>query len=97
MNNIERTTRGITNMITNPTYISYGFLGISSFILGYYTLFDNKIDEVVSEPSPKQESIVQAPIQESTLPSFTQESTLQQMQGGKKNKKKTRRSKSKAL
>ncbi len=80
MNKIDQTTRGIASMISNPTYISYGLLGISSVILGYYTLFDNNIDEVVPEQPPEIDSFV--------LPSQEQP-----MQGGKKKNKYTRKHK----
>ena len=96
MNKIENATRGITNMITNPVYMSYGLLGLSSVILGYYTLFDNKIDEVVQEPVQQstvqqsifqepmvQEPIVQEPIVQEEEPQQEQPSLFQ---GGKKKK-----------
>lgn len=96
MNKLEDATRGITNLITNPVYMSYGLLGLSSVILGYYTLFDNKIDEVVQEPL--QQSIVQEPtvqepiVQEQMIQEpIVQEEEPQQeqpslFQGGKKKK-----------
>jgi len=92
MNKLENATRGITSTISNPMYISYSLLGISSLILGYYTFFDNKIDETVQEPELKEPEPVQEveepaqeePIQEQEEPVQTQEQPL--FQGGKKNK-----------
>jgi hypothetical protein len=86
----------------SDVYVSYGLLGLSSLILGYYTLFDNKMDEVVPEPIPvtqEQEPATQEP---ATLEPATQEPATQEqepatqelapMQGGKK-KKNTRKAK----
>lgn len=62
INKIEHATNGVSSIITNPMYISYGLLGITSVILGYYTLFDNNIQEqtqspVLEQPSPSTEPI----------------------------------------
>ncbi len=62
INKIEHATNGVSSIITNPMYISYGLLGITSVILGYYTLFDNNIQEQT-----------QSPVLEQPLPSTTQE------------------------
>jgi len=96
MNKLENVTRGITSTISNPMYVSYSLLGISSLILGYYTFFDDKIDELVEQPveqpveqqveqsveQPVEQSVEQEPIQEP----FEQEPEQTQFQGGKKNK-----------
>lgn len=102
MNKLEQATRGITSTISNPTYISYSLLGISSLILGYYTFFDNKIDETVQEPEPEEPEPVQEveepaqeePVQEVEEPIQEPEKETQEQplfQGGKK--KKTKRTK----
>ncbi len=100
MNKLEHATRSITSTITNPSYLSYGLIGISSVILGYYTLFDDNIDSKEPDPTLQQQPSVQ-PTQEPSMqptqePSMqpTQEPSVQQgyMQGGKKQKnKKTKR------
>jgi hypothetical protein len=103
MNKLEHATRGITSTISNPMYISYSLLGISSLILGYYTFFDNKIDETVQEPELKEPEPIQEveepepeePVQEVEEPIQEQEPVQTQeqplFQGGKK--KKTKRTK----
>ena len=49
MNSLENVKNQINNMITNPTSITYGCLGISTALLGYYT-FIKSSDEKGSDP-----------------------------------------------
>jgi hypothetical protein len=54
------------NALLNPSNISYGFIGITTAILGYYTFFENNIEDV---PEPvqdvsKEEVSKEEPIQE---------------------------------
>ena len=46
----------------NTTTISYGFIGISTAILGYYTFFENDIETPVMEPT-EAPSTTEAPIE----------------------------------
>jgi hypothetical protein len=63
------------NALLNPSNISYGFIGITTAILGYYTFFENNIEDVpepvqdvskeeVSKEEPIQEVSKEEPIQE---------------------------------
>ena len=82
MNSLENVKNQITNMITNPTSITYGCLGISTALLGYYT-FIKSSDEKSSEPDS-------AP-----LPVTDSEPEPKPEQAGGKKKKSTRRRKRK--
>jgi hypothetical protein len=90
------------NALLNPSNISYGFIGITTAILGYYTFFENNIEDVpepvqdvskeeVSKEEPTQElptQIASTPTQE--LP--TQDaSTPKPITGGKKKKSRRRK------
>jgi hypothetical protein len=44
MNSFENVKNQINNMITNPTTITYGCLGVSTALLGYYTFFKSNDD-----------------------------------------------------
>ena len=59
MNSLENVKNQINNMITNPTSITYGCLGISTALLGYYTFIkssDEKSSETDSAPLPVTDS-----------------------------------------
>jgi hypothetical protein len=38
--------------IANTTTITYGFIGITTCILSYYTFFENDIETPVNQPEP---------------------------------------------
>jgi len=72
------------NALLNPSNISYGFIGITTAILGYYTFFENNIEDVsepvqdvstqeVSKEEPTQEVSKEEPIQEVSKEEPTQE------------------------
>jgi hypothetical protein len=61
INKIDHATRSVSSVITNPMYISYGLLGITSVILGYYTFFDNNIQEQTQSPVLEQLAPTAAP------------------------------------
>jgi hypothetical protein len=72
------------NALLNPSNISYGFIGITTAILGYYTFFENNIEDVpepvqdvskeeVSKEEPIQEVSKEEPIQEVSKEEPTQE------------------------
>jgi len=94
------------NALLNPSNISYGFIGITTAILGYYTFFENNIEDVpepvqdvskeeVSKEEPIQEVSKEEPTQIASTP--TQElptqdaSTPKPITGGKKKKSRRRK------
>ena len=69
------------NALLNPSNISYGFIGITTAILGYYTFFENNIEDV-SEPVQDvstQEVSKEEPIQEVSKEEPTQELPTQEL------------------
>ena len=59
------------NAILNPSNISYGFIGITTAILGYYTFFENNIEDVSTleqDVSVKNVSNEEEPTQELSTP-----------------------------
>ena len=77
------------NALLNPSNISYGFIGITTAILGYYTFFENNIEDVpepvqdvskeeVSKEEPTQEVSKEEPIQEVSKEEPTQELSTQE-------------------
>jgi hypothetical protein len=91
MNSLENVKNQITNMMTNPTTMTYSCLGISTAILGYYTFFKSSDDEPgafsekAAEPEPEP--------QPEPEPEPEPEAPSEQTGGKKKKKKSTRRQK----
>ena len=79
------------NALLNPSNISYGFIGITTAILGYYTFFENNIEdvpepvqdvskeEVSKEEEPTQEVSKEEPIQEVSKEEPIQELPIQEL------------------
>ena len=107
INKIDHATRSVSSVITNPMYISYGLLGITSVILGYYTFFDNNIQEqtqspVLEQPAPTAapteaptETVVEAPAEVPTAETPAEQNPGIQLGGRSKKLKKTKKHKSK--
>jgi hypothetical protein len=51
MDLLDNAKKQIKN-IANTTTITYGFIGITTCILSYYTFFENDIETPVNEPEP---------------------------------------------
>ncbi len=109
MSFIDKTRNSLSDVgkIMNPAFITYGFIGITTVILGYYTFFENNIEEPVQETLPQEPSFMpQEPSFMPQEPSFMpQEPSFmpqepqpqpqpQQIYGGTKtNKKKIKKTK----
>lgn len=98
MSFIDKTRNSLSDVgkIMNPAFITYGFIGITTVILGYYTFFENNIEEPVQETLP-QEPLSQEPSFMPQEPSFMPQEPQpqpQQIYGGTKtNKKKIKKTK----
>jgi hypothetical protein len=107
MSSINDKITNITKTLMNQNVLMYGFVGVTTVVLGYYTFFENDIEtpQLESQPQPQpqsqpqqqfsQESIqqsMQQPMQ-SIQSYFSQPQQQQQpsIVGGKNKKKKTRR------
>lgn len=77
MSFIDKTRNSLSNVgkTMNPAFITYGFIGITTVILGYYTFFENNIEEPVQETA--QPPSAQPP---SAQPPFPQPSFMQPAQ-----------------
>ena len=102
MSSINDKITNITKTLMNQNVLMYGFVGVTTVVLGYYTFFENDIEtpqqpQLQPQPQPQfsQESIqqsMQQPMQ-SIQSYFSQPQQQQQpsIVGGKNKKKKTRR------
>ena len=90
------------NALLNPSNISYGFIGITTAILGYYTFFENNIEDVpepvqdvskeeVSKEEPTQEVSKEEPIQELPIQELPTQDASTPITGGKKKKSRRRK------
>lgn len=73
--NILDDAKKIINSAITPTNITYGFVGITTAILSYYTFFENDIETPLNETNENQ-PVEQQPVEN------------QQMYGGKRKKNK---------
>ena len=104
MSSINDKITNITKTLMNQNVLMYGFVGVTTVVLGYYTFFENDIETPQPEPQPQlqpqpqqqfsQESIqqsMQQPMQ--SIQSYFSQPQQQQpsIVGGKNKKKKTRR------
>jgi hypothetical protein len=55
--NILDDAKKIINSAITPTNITYGFVGITTAILSYYTFFENDIETPVENQSVEQQSV----------------------------------------
>ena len=86
------------NATVNSTNISYGFIGVSTAILGYYTFFENDIEKTAEQPKVQQpeaqqpEPEAQQPEPEAQQPEVQKQPEAQPViSGGKKKKRHTRK------
>jgi hypothetical protein len=75
--NILDNAKKIINSAITPTNITYGFVGITTAILSYYTFFENDIEKPLNETTENQ-------------PVETQPVENQSMYGGKNKRKKNK-------
>ena len=55
--NILDDAKKIINSAITPTNITYGFVGITTAILSYYTFFENDIETPVENQPVEQQSV----------------------------------------
>ena len=55
--NILDDAKKIINSAITPTNVTYGFVGITTAILSYYTFFENDIETPVENQSVEQQSV----------------------------------------
>jgi len=60
--NILDDAKKIINSAITPTNITYGFVGITTAILSYYTFFENDIETPVENQSVEQQSVENQPM-----------------------------------
>jgi len=92
---VTNTIKTVANATINSTTITYGFIGVTTAIISYYTFFENDIEVPSSSPITSSPILEQpsSPIT-SSPPLFGEPSSPifgQQQQGGRR--KKTRRQK----
>jgi hypothetical protein len=80
--NILDDAKKIINSAITPTNITYGFVGITTAILSYYTFFENDIEKPLNETNEDQPVLVEQQIPQSV--------ENQQMYGGKNKRKKNK-------
>ncbi len=85
LNSVANTIKTVANATINSTTITYGFIGLSTAIISYYTFFENDIEvpQVIEQPT--------SPLPTETASSVSSTIFGEQQQGGKR--KKTRRNK----
>jgi hypothetical protein len=86
INGVLNSIKIAANASITSTTITYGFIGITTAILSYYTFFEKDIEEIGEQPETKEpetkEPVTEEPIVEE-----------QPAQTGGKSRKKTRRNK----
>ncbi len=101
LNYLEKTSNQINTMITNPTSLTYGCIGVSTILLAYYTFFksdgekseSNEVSESAVEESEQvvEEPVAEEPVAEEPVAEESQE----EQTGGKSRKKSTKKQKHK--
>ena len=66
---MTNTIKTAVNATVNSTTISYGFIGISTAILGYYTFFENDIETPAKEQPATEQPATEQPPTEQPAPS----------------------------
>jgi hypothetical protein len=92
INSVINKIKTVANATVNSTTITYGFIGVSTVIISYYTFFENDIEipqEAISSSELAQPSMEQPQSLPEPQPQFSPETQTQQ--GGRR--KKTRRNK----
>jgi hypothetical protein len=72
MSSINDKITNITKTLMNQNVLMYGFVGVTTVVLGYYTFFENDIETPQPEPQPEPQPQPQQ--------QFSQESIQQSMQ-----------------
>jgi hypothetical protein len=75
----------IANATFTSTNVTYGFIGISTAILSYYTFFEKDIEVPLTE-EPTKQNVVEQPVAELPVAEPVAENA-QPQSGGKKHKK----------
>lgn len=78
---INSLVKTVANTTFTSTTVTYGFIGISTAILSYYTFFEKDI-EVPPTQEPTKQNVAEQPIAEPPAPE-----NAQPQNGGKKHKK----------
>jgi hypothetical protein len=80
----------VVNATFTSTNVTYGFIGISTAILSYYTFFEKDIEVPLTEEPTKQNVVelpVPEPVAENAQSQNAQPQNAQPQNGGKKHKK----------
>jgi hypothetical protein len=84
INSVVNSVKTVANATINSTTVTYGFIGVSTAILSYYTFFEKDIEVPVIEELTKQ-NVVEPPAVAEPVPENI--SNVQPQSGGKKHKK----------
>ena len=86
---ITNTIKNTINTSLNSSIISYGFIGMTTAILGYYTFFENDIEIPMPENLMPENSMPENSMPENLMPENLMPENKQSSQfGGKKIKTK---------
>lgn len=88
INSFVNSVKTVANATINSTTVTYGFIGISTAILSYYTFFEKDIEVPVTEEPTKQNIVEQSLLPIDEPPAAE---NIQPQNGGKKHKKTKRR------
>ena len=84
INSVVNSVKIVANATINSTTVTYGFIGVSTAILSYYTFFEKDIEVPVIEELTKQ-NVVEPPAVTEPVPENIP--IIQPQSGGKKHKK----------
>ena len=84
INSVVNSVKTVANATINSTTVTYGFIGVSTAILSYYTFFEKDIEVPVIEELTKQ-NVVEPPAVTEPVPENIP--IIQPQSGGKKHKK----------
>ena len=54
LDNTQNQIKNITKTLLEPSNISYGFIGLTTVLLGYYTFFENNIENPLTDTLASQ-------------------------------------------
>jgi hypothetical protein len=77
---INTVVKTVANTTLTSTTVTYGFIGISTAILSYYTFFEKDIEVPLTE-EPTKQNVAELPVAEPVA------ENIQPQSGGKKHKK----------
>ena len=84
INSVVNSVKTVANATFTSSTVTYGFIGISTAILSYYTFFEKDIEVPVTEELTKQNVVEQPAVTEPVPENIP---NVQPQSGGKKHKK----------